>query len=710
MLPIELKMTNFCSHSESEVDFTKFNSCLILGVIDNDPDISNGAGKSSIFDAIRYALFNAVDCKSKNGIVRRGTEQCFVSFIFEIEHEQYKVERRLSLKKGSSVNFYKKINDEWVWEGYTADTATVTNKNILNVLKINDSTFINSVYFTQEDLFGFASAKITERKEILREILDIGVWDKFQDKAKTVVKSLKEEIIGYKNRIKGLGEVEKEKLSLQTSIKELEAFISQEEKNHFHFKNLILELEAELDPNKELELNLLTSKLKEVEEKVIALKSKELAIKSMAKKLGEDYQNAHHQLIIISDQIKKNNAILNNIAFSDEDNLNAQHREDEIPLLNDECNDLVVQRDVLLTQKENLLALKVGEECPTCLSGIKDVEFVNKNREKRKNELEAKISVLNEQIKFCAEKSELLNQAIKIGKRALLENQKLDIEKTNLTNLKKNAVSRKNDYKVEISSIRAKIKELTEEKKTLNLKLKSLNKETAKDVKKLKKEITTKKNALEKIDQKIFDSNVELANLTGQLKDVNRREVELTTLTEKVDELVKRNEVFAQLSDAFGKNGVQSIIMENITDQLEQSTNSLLNKIYHGNMSVSFQTQKQVSTGKWREDFEILITKNHDNTDFSELSGGEKLRVAFALRLALSQLLMRRMGGKINLLLLDEVDQPFDKIGLNSFVEVIEELSQDTKILIITHNDYLKEKFDNIIYVYQTDEVSTIKQ
>jgi len=59
--------------------------------------------------------------------------------------------------------------------------------------------------------------------------------------------------------------------------------------------------------------------------------------------------------------------------------------------------------------------------------------------------------------------------------------------------------------------------------------------------------------------------------------------------------------------------------------------------------------------------------------------------------------------------LLDEINSPLDRQGTESlFVNVIKSLEKKYKILVITHNDLLKEKFLNIIDVTKTNGESAI--
>ena len=64
------------------------------------------------------------------------------------------------------------------------------------------------------------------------------------------------------------------------------------------------------------------------------------------------------------------------------------------------------------------------------------------------------------------------------------------------------------------------------------------------------------------------------------------------------------------------------------------------------------------------------------------------------------------MGGQIKFLLLDEISSSLDKKGLEMFINVVKILGNDMKILVITHDERLKDKFSDVIMVNKTPEGS----
>ena len=90
-------------------------------------------------------------------------------------------------------------------------------------------------------------------------------------------------------------------------------------------------------------------------------------------------------------------------------------------------------------------------------------------------------------------------------------------------------------------------------------------------------------------------------------------------------------------------------------------------------------------------------------------SGGESFRVNFAIRIALSEVLAQRAGGRLQTLVIDEGFGTQDDVGRQRLVEAINMIADDfKKILVITHVEELKDAFSTRIQVEKTPRGSQI--
>jgi len=194
------------------------------------------------------------------------------------------------------------------------------------------------------------------------------------------------------------------------------------------------------------------------------------------------------------------------------------------------------------------------------------------------------------------------------------------------------------------------------------------------------------------------------------LKDLKVRLKELAEQREEYARLVGR---LKQLERAFGKDGVPALLIEQALPEIETRANELLDRLSEGSMSVRFVTQAQFKDKKredLKETLDILISDGAGTRDYELYSGGEAFRVNFAIRLALSELLARRAGARLQTLVVDEGFGSQDAMGRQHLIEAINVVKQDfAKVLVITHIEELKEAFPNRIEVEKTERGSIIR-
>jgi DNA repair exonuclease SbcCD ATPase subunit len=116
---------------------------------------------------------------------------------------------------------------------------------------------------------------------------------------------------------------------------------------------------------------------------------------------------------------------------------------------------------------------------------------------------------------------------------------------------------------------------------------------------------------------------------------------------------------------------------------------------------LSFSIEKVRGDGQLDDDLDINYFQNNRPRDYGLLSGAQKLCVMFSLKLGLAYLLRKKIGATMQMLLLDEVDQSLDKASIDVFADIIKYFQKDFTILVITHNDRLKDKFSHVILVEQ---------
>jgi DNA repair protein SbcC/Rad50 len=199
-------------------------------------------------------------------------------------------------------------------------------------------------------------------------------------------------------------------------------------------------------------------------------------------------------------------------------------------------------------------------------------------------------------------------------------------------------------------------------------------------VQRLQKELSVKQNDLGQKQGYLHTAQIALQQLTDAEAQLHHTQ--------------ERQGLFAELAEAYGKKGVQAMLIEAAIPQIEDEANRLLGRMTDGQMHVALKTQKDTKKGDTVETLEIEIADALGTRTYDAFSGGEALRANFAIRIALSRLLARRAGARLETLVIDEGFGVLDAVGRERMVEAITEVQNDfQRIMVITHIDELKERF-----------------
>ena len=162
MIPLHLHISGFLSyHDPVELDFSTFSLACISG--------HNGAGKSSLLDAMTWSLFGEARGKSSDVInLSQDVKAAEVAFTFEHEQNTYRIQRTLPRGKGTVLEFQIQNHDGW--KTLTEKTTRETQARIEHILRLDYETFVNASFFLQGKADQFTQQNATLSKEVLRNI------------------------------------------------------------------------------------------------------------------------------------------------------------------------------------------------------------------------------------------------------------------------------------------------------------------------------------------------------------------------------------------------------------------------------------------------------------------------------------------------------------------------------------------------------------
>jgi exonuclease SbcC len=171
MIPIRLHLSGFLSyHDPVDLDFTTFDLACISG--------SNGAGKSSLLDAITWALFGQAR-RRDDAVINSHSISAEVVYDFQYEGNLYRVQRIKPRDKPTVLEFLI-CTPEGEWKPLTEKSMRDTEGRIAATLRMDYDTFINSSFLMQGHADQFAQQRPGDRKKVLSSILGLEVWEQYR--------------------------------------------------------------------------------------------------------------------------------------------------------------------------------------------------------------------------------------------------------------------------------------------------------------------------------------------------------------------------------------------------------------------------------------------------------------------------------------------------------------------------------------------------
>ncbi|NEO86860.1 MAG: SMC family ATPase [Spirulina sp. SIO3F2] len=166
MRPIKLSVQGFTSfRARQEIDFTELDLFAITG--------PTGAGKSSLLDAMTYALYGQVARVSKSQteqLVSQGAHDLKVQLEFEVGQCRYRATRTWHYRKSSPKKEFlldQQVSSEWVRQ----------DGEVEDLLKMNFETFTRVILLPQGAFDQFLKGKKSDRHKILRELAGLQIFD-----------------------------------------------------------------------------------------------------------------------------------------------------------------------------------------------------------------------------------------------------------------------------------------------------------------------------------------------------------------------------------------------------------------------------------------------------------------------------------------------------------------------------------------------------
>jgi len=677
-----IELGDFLSHSNTKLEFEN-GVTVFVG--------DNGAGKSSIIDAITFALFGQHTRKSNKGLIKRGTNQGFAKVGFSVNSKQFEAVRKIDSKGTLAAKFTEVIGDDRIEiaAGERKQFGESMTHEVERVIGLDFEKLKIASIVQQGELNTIINAKPKEFKELLNAIIGIDKLDIASEAMKIVNKEFRKKIrenVGYDDT------------HIEILLRDLEKYEkeiaeSKPQKDQLELKQEKLKNELE-DLRRKIETE--TPKIDKI--KQIELRKKELlsyakeAIREIQREINEnehkiqDCEGCFEHLELRSDLESKVQKVEDVI-------------EDTVKKIQEMTN------QVISLKEKQLLASKlqlINNKCPVCDSNVEKLNPLFQETHLRQEILE-----LQKQIISKEKENDMYNQkrkefSVKLQKardaEATLRAHSIN-NKEELIKIQKDIEFKKqkiplttNQNLLEISTIDQHANMIFKNISKLEIETKGFDEQ---EFNNLKKTVNEKQMNLSQIDQQVG----------AILENISKGEKQIIVIEKAVSELKIVKEYVTNLNEiqtnVFSRDGPVA------TSLRSWALNTISAKASEYLTLLNTKIQRILLSEKIR-DISIACYSKNEVLELESLSGGEKVSVALALRLGMASLLG---ASNLNLMILDEPTTHLDVERKKSLVGVLSQLSDISnsesrmQFLIITHDaEIFEDSTVEQIYKFESSE------
>lgn len=647
----KLSIKNFLVIGEAEVDLHNCGLTLIEGRNEDDESAnSNGAGKSSLVDALCWCLYG-VTGRGVSGdavINKKAKKECVVGVEVWTEGLNcYYIERgRKSKRLGNNLIVQHVIvdgNDVGSGCELTKTTVADTQALVNDLLGCSYEIFTSSIYAVQEKMPDLPALTDKNLKTLIEEAAGIDKLQKASVIAKENLNDKQNSLDVLNSKINSCGN---EINSLKTIIKNTET-----ERDSWKTKAIAKrdQIKSEYD----------AIALERDEKASLLLPVPEL------EKLEAEYRQ-------IEAKLKEYGIEEANVRKLE---LNAQNKKSEC-ITEKRLIDVAQNKINEIEQSIQNIHNKVGTACKECGKVYKEEDLTDAVNALQKDKEERQKAILKS-----------------------FENFKKLVEEAKTEAIKASEARRK------LSSPT----ELTKRQLEVGNKI-NCNTERKTEVSRLSKMLGEKTKALVEIEAELAGKNPFESMLTKLNDDLKSKDNHWATLASEAE--MKQMEVYVaeEVNNLYGVKGIRAHILDTITPFLNERTAFYLNTLSDGEITATWQTLTKTAKGDFKEKFSIDVQSVKGANCFAGLSGGEKRKVRVATSMALQDLVASRAKKPIDLYIADEVDHALDASGLERMMSILEEKAkQFGTALVISHNS-LRDWIDNSIVVTKRDGISTVSR
>jgi DNA repair exonuclease SbcCD ATPase subunit len=563
------------------------------------------------------------------------------------------------------------------------------------------------MYFKEDASSIFAQSTKSVRFNIIKNSLQVDRYDRYAKEAKKDLDSLMDELSKLSEYITA-GNAMKEELEENLSQTDITAGkISK-------LKGLLINIDHKLSSiqSERSSCEIKLSEIKSAEAQraetnnVISEIDKQInSVKAQMKKHQDDIVEYKRTVCLIKSDIDTIKVEMSKITVLSEEGLEVLKESMNNANVQISLNRSKIQE---MNEKIKVMQSATGSQCWACnkpltedestaiISEARSVITISQNANKT---LEAELVKIQSAIKKTKENGERLSklegQIDRLNSKAETTIELSSKAKSQLASLdygqmefgKKEYIEKVEAMSKQINLLRAQVKSVIDRKESIDSEERALS---------------SQKNS---VMGDIAEANQKLGELKARAKEIKELIKDIDDKQTTVAKLWDRRTVIENfLAACSKKGGIPTTLISQAIVEIQKFANDTLYKFdnYDG-MQIKMEMDKP-------DEIEISVRMGSevDYRDFDTFSGGERFIISFAIRMALAQVLSKKYGADIKFILLDEAGTALDEYNTTRFADMVKRLSKDTLILLITHQNNLRDFIQQNIFVRRSGGKSSI--
>ncbi len=652
MIIESVRMKNFKSHSDTTINFGPGIN-VILG--------ENGAGKTTVLEAISFALFKDYSGNVER-LIRGGCSVMEVEVAFSAFGKKYRVFRRRSGRSADSRLYEVDGKDREIRSGDSG-----VDEEIEEILGIDRYLFSSAIYVRQGEIERLLTETPSKRKQLIGKLLGIESLEKVWESMRVVIDSYRQRKSLVEGQLSGGLDINERIAETSAGLSDVKARMEKTEKS-------IESLEKDVSSAEKRE-----QKLSDVSAKFAGLKVKKEELESMLSREEVQLERSMKRLSDLSESRETIAGIEKRLVPGWRSELEKKLEAERKALRSSEGRIGTLEGRIGEIEELGKRLRSARGRCPLCGS-----EITPEHKSSMIKERDEKLYFMRDEVKKLSKGKEKSLKVLEALKASMDEMEGLEKKRSDLLGavgsfeeLSKSVNENERtsaDLRKKIVAVDAAIKKIGGEKEAYDGVRKELSSKRS--------EVSALRQALGKQQGKMQELEATLLRLRADADDMRDKKRE----HEKLVSFIK---TLTEIRGVFDKSGLQLELRKRSVPAIELNMKEFFREFNFEYSDISLD-----------DDYNVTLHGPSGSVESDMISGGERVAVALAMRLGIA----RALGGAgAETVMLDEPTIFLDEQRRQDLIDVIRKMTSIPQMIVVTHDPVLEDAADRIVSIRKSD-------